>query len=333
MSLPLVSILIPTYNQRADFLTECLRSAINQTYKNIEIIVSDNHSGEETVRILNEFPKDKIRIIKPPQHVDIIDNFNIAGDAAAGEYITFLSSDDVLSPECISKVVQPLIENSNLVFSYCENAIIDESGTRKSLVRKLRLPSGIYSKKKIAYRLYNYSDYWIIGGVMRREQFNKVRFVKKIRAADWVLAMQLLKYGDFAYCNEPLSAIRFHERLGNDKQAYAEAHVLHNLQRASRHEIIIKDKELLAAIGIPEQQARSYRNKELLGSVIVLVRQYHKREINKETITKIFEAYKQNCSGFHFNFLTRYYTAKLALLYTYGLGFINRIGKLFSRRR
>src|SRR5258705_7070185 len=96
MNLPLVSIIIPTYNQRPDFLRECLKSAIGQTYPNIEVIVSDNHSDNEMVQVLEDFPKDRLKLIKPPRHLDIIDNFIFGAEAATGEYISFLSSDDLL---------------------------------------------------------------------------------------------------------------------------------------------------------------------------------------------------------------------------------------------
>jgi glycosyltransferase involved in cell wall biosynthesis len=332
MSLPLVSIIIPMYNQRPDFLRECLKSAVNQTYKNIEIIVSDNHSTNGAIRVVEEFADKRNKIIKPARHVDIVDNFNFAADAATGEYITFLSSDDLLYPECIARVVQPLIENKNLSLSYCENEIIDESGKRRSLIRKGQLPSGIYPKKKIAFRMYNYPEYWIIGGVIRNEHFRKIGFAKEIRAADWILGLQLLKYGDVVYCNEVLSAIRFHEREGDAKQLYSAAHTLHNIHTAKRHSFIIEDQKLLDALSISRKQAIHYRNKEITGSVINLVRQFHKHLVSKETLKKIFEVYKQTRSGFSFNFLTRFYASKAALFYTYLLGLYGRVNKAFAAK-
>ena len=55
MNPPLVSIIVPVYNQRPDFLRECIESVINQTYTNIEIIISDNHSTNETPEVLNTY--------------------------------------------------------------------------------------------------------------------------------------------------------------------------------------------------------------------------------------------------------------------------------------
>jgi glycosyltransferase involved in cell wall biosynthesis len=325
MSLPLVSIIIPTYNQRSDFLQECLESAIGQTYSNIEIIVSDNHSTNESISVLEKFPRDKFKIIKPPQHLEVIDHFSFAAAAATGEYISFLSSDDLLYPDCIAKVISPLTGNKKLCFSYCETAIIDEAGKCRYTVRKEQMSSGIYQNKEIAVRIYKNTEHWIIGGVIRNEYFKKVGFIKDIRAGDWLLGIRLLKYGDVAYCNEVLSAIRIHDRLGDTKNEYAEQYILHNMQRVTRHEVILKDQELLEAIGISQGQAVSYRNKEILKSVVVLVRQYHKRLVSKDTVNKIFEFYKQTQSGFSFNYLTRFYPSKPALFYTYLLSLYRKI--------
>jgi glycosyltransferase involved in cell wall biosynthesis len=330
MNLPLVSIVIPMYNQQPEFLRECLRGAIGQTYSNIEVIVSDNYSSEETVRVLEEFSSSRLKKIKPPVHLGIIEHFSFAAEAATGEYISFLSTDDMLYPECIAKVVQPMLENKDIVFSYCESAVIDGTGKQQSILRKLQLPSGIYPRKEIAMRQYLKPEYWIIGGVIRHEHFKKVGFVKGMRAADWVLGFQLLKYGDVAYRNEVLCAIRFHERKGGEKQEYAEAHTLHYIQTAARHGYVIEDQALLDALGLSRNEAVYYRNKELLGFEITLTRKYHKHVVDKETVNKIFKEFKKNGSGFNFNFLNRFYRYKPALLYTYVLGVYGRIRKKIS---
>ena len=56
ISPPLVSIVIPTYNQKEQFLRECIESASSQTYKNIEIVISDNHSTNNAKSIIRNLP-------------------------------------------------------------------------------------------------------------------------------------------------------------------------------------------------------------------------------------------------------------------------------------
>jgi glycosyltransferase involved in cell wall biosynthesis len=330
MNLPLVSIIIPTYNQRPEFLKACIQSAIQQTYQNVEIIISDNHSTNGAEKIFSGFSDSRIKVIKPESHLGLIDNFNFAAKAAQGEYISFLSSDDLLYPECIVKVVMPMLHNNHISLSYCENAIINESGNTQLLIRKGKLPTGIYSRKQAASRMYNFSEYWVIGGIMRNDHFKQTGFPKEIIAGDWVLGFKLLKYGDAAYCNEVLSAIRFHERQGTATAEYADRHLLNNLQRVKKHEWIIEDKELLEKIGVSKKQAIAYRDKEITGSAIVLTRQYHNKVVSEEIVKKTFAFYKKYRSGYLFNLFTRYYKSKLVLLATYVYGFNNRVLKFFK---
>ena len=96
-SRPLVSVIIPTYNQRPDYLRQCIDSVIGQTYDNIEIIVSDNHSTSQPSRdVLTAYKDRRLRVIKPPQHMDLVPHFQWASEQASGGYISFLSSDDWL---------------------------------------------------------------------------------------------------------------------------------------------------------------------------------------------------------------------------------------------
>ena len=94
--MPKVSIIIPTFNSEK-YLQECLDSAVNQTLRDIEIIVVDSCSKDRTLEILQEYSKQdsRIKIInRPKEYVGLSRNAGI--EAAAGEYIMFLDSDDWL---------------------------------------------------------------------------------------------------------------------------------------------------------------------------------------------------------------------------------------------
>ena len=125
---PLVSICIPTYNGEA-FITEALESAINQTYPNLEIIVSDDASKDKTLEIINTF-KSKTSI---PIHVfnhepnGIGSNWNHSVRKSNGDYIKFLFQDDVLKLECISKMMELFLTHKNLGMVYCKRDFLYES--------------------------------------------------------------------------------------------------------------------------------------------------------------------------------------------------------------
>jgi len=93
---PLVSIVIPVYNQKIQYLQEALESALNQTYTTIEVIVSDNHSTNDVPAYLASVEDDRLRVKKPEQFLPMAQNFQFAADQATGEFVVFLCSDDYL---------------------------------------------------------------------------------------------------------------------------------------------------------------------------------------------------------------------------------------------
>lgn len=110
MKPPKVSVCIPTYNGE-NFLEEALLSVISQSYKNYEILVSDDNSLDKSVQIaeslLFNFSPVPYRIIRNDNR-GIGNNWNNCLKNARGEYIKFLFQDDVLKPNCLDKMVQIL---------------------------------------------------------------------------------------------------------------------------------------------------------------------------------------------------------------------------------
>ncbi|GAA3571932.1 glycosyltransferase family 2 protein [Snuella lapsa] len=106
MELPLVSVCIPTFNGER-FVSEAMDSVVNQTYPNLEIVVSDDASDDLTLERIEAF-KEKTDIpIIIHNHVPsgIGSNWNNCINKAQGKYIKFLFQDDVLKPECIAEMV------------------------------------------------------------------------------------------------------------------------------------------------------------------------------------------------------------------------------------
>jgi glycosyltransferase involved in cell wall biosynthesis len=105
--MPLVSIVIPCYNGQ-DFVAEAIRSSIDQTYQNVEVIVIDDGSTDNSSNIISSFG-DRIRIESTiNQGVQLTRNRGI--ELAKGEYVKFLDSDDVLLLDCIEKQVDRAIQ-------------------------------------------------------------------------------------------------------------------------------------------------------------------------------------------------------------------------------
>ncbi|MBD8084307.1 glycosyltransferase family 2 protein [Chryseobacterium caseinilyticum] len=102
--LPLISICIPTYNGEK-YLQQALASVTAQTYKNIEVIISDDASTDKTMEICRAFKEDSdfpVHIY-PHQPAGIGANWNHCISKAKGDYIKFLFQDDILENECLEK--------------------------------------------------------------------------------------------------------------------------------------------------------------------------------------------------------------------------------------
>lgn len=126
----LVSILIPVYN-RAHLVGETIESAVNQTYKRIEIIIVDNCSTDNTWSVLQNYQaKDnRIRIFKNAENVGPVLNWKRCIDEAKGEYAKILFSDDLISANFIEGTIKFFDCNTAFVLSKIKvfNDIINES--------------------------------------------------------------------------------------------------------------------------------------------------------------------------------------------------------------
>lgn len=117
--LPLVTIGIPTYN-RSGYLRQALQSALAQTYPNLEIIVSDNASTDDTPQVIAEYTDPRIRFIRQPENLGMAGNWNACLRAATGEYFLLLSDDDLLVPTGIEALVSAYVtEGQKQPISFC----------------------------------------------------------------------------------------------------------------------------------------------------------------------------------------------------------------------
>ncbi|MBE9008022.1 glycosyltransferase family 2 protein [Fortiea sp. LEGE XX443] len=124
---PLVSVVIPTYN-RPEYLKQAIASAVNQTYQNIEIIVSDNCSAENPQAIIESFHDSRIKFWRQPENIGMLPNQIHAFKMAHGKYIASLHDDDMWNEDFLAKLVPPLEVNPNLILAFSDQYIIDGNG-------------------------------------------------------------------------------------------------------------------------------------------------------------------------------------------------------------
>lgn len=138
---PLVSVIIPTYN-RSYSLHATIKAAINQTYKNIEIIVVDDGSTDDTKSVVSSFG-DKIKYIQKA-HTGQSDTRNVGLQYAKGEIIAPLDSDDTWHDKYLEKSIGYVLENNlDLFFSNWEHNMVEkyQANVFTTLLKNKKIPN------------------------------------------------------------------------------------------------------------------------------------------------------------------------------------------------
>jgi len=203
---PIVSVIIPTYN-RTKLLERAVNSVLRQTYKELELIIVNDSSKDETEKVIKKYADDRIKYICHQKNLGGPAARNAGIRAAKGEYVALLDDDDEWFPEKLEKQVKHFSEVSNkvgLVYSGFE--VIDMNG---NVIHKT------YPKFKgnLYMRLLERS---MIGGssvpLIKRACFEKVGlFDKSLKSCqDWDMWMRIAKYYEFDFVPEILTKIYSH---------------------------------------------------------------------------------------------------------------------------
>lgn len=112
MNEPLISVIIPVYNVEK-FLKKCLNSVISQDYKNLEIILIDDCSSDDSGKICDEYSKtdSRIKVIHKTENEGVSSARNTGLENISGQYFSFVDSDDWIEPDMISYLYNGIIEN------------------------------------------------------------------------------------------------------------------------------------------------------------------------------------------------------------------------------
>ena len=126
---PLVSICIPTFN-RASMVADAIRSALGQSYRNIEVLVVDNASTDTILDVVATFPDPRLKLVVNPHNLGLFGNFNRCIELAQGKYVHILHSDDSIDPDFTETCVRFLEENPSVAMTFTPALFVrDQSRT------------------------------------------------------------------------------------------------------------------------------------------------------------------------------------------------------------
>lgn len=222
---PLVSVVVPCYNHES-YITEALDSVFNQTYKNIELIVLDDGSIDESVAIVKKIQKERAFTFASQKNMGVCKTLNKAISLSKGKYIALLASDDYWDLSKIKKQVKELESNSNSEFCFTQAREFSNNNAKNYR---------IFPKKTLTGKVLNQvfiRQHVPAGSVMfTRKLYEKLDgFDENLKEEDWDFVIRSAAETEFSAVNEPLFYYRSHET---------------NIMKTRKRKDIFKQKALL----------------------------------------------------------------------------------------
>ncbi len=193
MSFPLVTIAIPTYNRADAYLKGVIQCALDQTYSNIEILISDNCSTDNTESLVKSFKDARIRYVKQKDNIGPNNNFNFCVMNAIGVYFLLLHDDDLIDHDFIEVCINAAKINPNVGLIRTGMRRIDSEGKvigeKENLVGGLPLDQfflGWFNGKTpmhLCSTLFNTNKLIKIGGFKSKNNLFQDVFAEVILAA------------------------------------------------------------------------------------------------------------------------------------------------------
>lgn len=208
---PLVSIGVPVYNG-GEYLEASLRSLLDQSYRTIELVISDNASTDGSGAICERMAAQDPRIVYVRQSENIggVGNHNKVRELSRGRYFMWGSSDDLWQPSYVERCVQVLESRPDVVLAYAVNARIDEQGQRINEVP----PGPPLDSDSVLDRFVALTDIWRViepfYGVIRKSALDRTAMMIRHPGFDRILLAELGLLGKFVQLPEPLYLRRVH---------------------------------------------------------------------------------------------------------------------------
>ncbi len=205
-----VTVLTATHN-RAHLLPETIRSVLAQTFTDFEYVILSDGSTDSTSRVVRSFAEEdgRIRFIACP-HMGLARAWEALFGMTQGEYVAWLSDDDLWEPTFLESAVRVLDESPDAAVAYTDyNRLVDGKLVPDVEPRRCNLDIG-----NLSYGCF----ISMCLALIRRATLEKVRDHKGFyfdpiggsACGDWVLFLNLFAYGRFVHICEPLGALRMH---------------------------------------------------------------------------------------------------------------------------
>jgi glycosyltransferase involved in cell wall biosynthesis len=213
---PRVSIGLPVYNGER-YLAQAIQSALDQTYTDFELIISDNASTDGTQSICEQFAASdqRIQYHRLSENKGAAWNFNHVFSLAKGEYFCWLAHDDKLAPDFLQEFVQVLDNDSESVLVYSKVLIIDEHDVPISEFDIAMRTGSARPSQRFYDLLMVWHNCYAVFGLIRSNALRKTDLIGAYSFGDAVLLAKLGLIGKFYKVDKTLFISRSHDQQSN----------------------------------------------------------------------------------------------------------------------
>lgn len=211
-----ISVVTASYNYQ-DYIKDTIQSVLNQTYQDWELIIIDDCSTDNSVEVIKSFKDPRIKLFINEKNIGLKETVQRGIKKASGEWIVFLESDDIITPDNIEKKVKiaKQFPEVNLIFNDCEffgdeeriSTVHNSLKKTRKILREKKYPA------KMFYNFYLSNKIFTFSSVMAKlDDLLKIDFNTEIDALlDWWLWVQMAYRGKFYYIPERLTKWRLHK--------------------------------------------------------------------------------------------------------------------------
>lgn len=250
----LISICIPTYNNEL-FIADTLRAILNQSYKNIEVIILDDTSTDNTVQIIKSIVDPRITLIQNEKNLGMNGNWNKVLSLAKGDYMKLVCGDDLIFENCLELQLNEFQkpENADLAMVGAKRKVINSNG-KSSFGSFYKLRPGKYSAHEVM-------KYCVLFGTNLVGEPMTVLFKSSayrdsalnLESSNYMIDMdmyaKLLSQGNFYMLPNELGAFRIHAGSVTGSLGLKQAHYYNNFMQRPEFRQTFKIKTWQLLIG------------------------------------------------------------------------------------
>lgn len=286
----LVSIAMCTYNGEK-YLSQQLESILNQTYRNLEIIIVDDGSTDRTIEIMSEYQQkdERIKIFQNAHNLGFVQNFAKAISLCTGDYIALSDQDDIWKLEKIEKFVKEIGENL-LIYS---DAILIDNNNNKAERNLIEPYANLISGK--CNKAFLFSN-CVSGNTMmfKRELLEYILPIPDVSFHDIWIAFIASTVGTIVFTEEAMIYYRRHnEQVTTRKTKSSKKKIILNRFKIKKIEKITASKKIIKDLEAYKEASIKLNDLEIENIINMLLEHYYHYEksfINFKLRRKLIEA-------------------------------------------